>query len=550
MGAVDSEIVVVGAGPTGLTLACRLLHLGVPCTVIDKEPEPTRWSRAIGMSPRSLEVFDQFGAAEELVERGLPCTVANFYSRGRRVGRLRLSRLRATRYRFMLALMQSATEEVLQRHLLRLGGSIERGVRLTGLRQTPAGDRVTLELQGPSVTRSLTARWVVGADGAHSAVRRLAGIAFTGVGASGSFVNVDAELGAGPAAGEGHYYFSRAGIAVVIPLADGHYRVTASLRDAPGDAVGDAPGATTGGDLGLEAFETIVAERAGARLRVGRLRDSGWGISRFEVHKRIASRFRAGRCLLVGDAAHLYGPVGGQGMNGGIQDAQNLAWKLALVAGGDAGERLLDTYEQERRRTAGRVLHAVERLTRMALLRDPLTTTVRDTVMRVGTATGALDRRIAPEIGQFDVAYGRGAGAWRRGRGARALGRRIPDTPLSREGEPTTLFALLRERPFTLLGLALTPAHDSAWSALGARVRALHGDTVALFRVCDHPSAQATALADGDGELHRYLAARRPTLCVLRGDGHVAHVCSFHQASTLLGCLSENYALRPRVRSL
>jgi 2-polyprenyl-6-methoxyphenol hydroxylase-like FAD-dependent oxidoreductase len=542
MSAADSEIVVVGAGPTGLTLACRLQHLGVPCRVIDKEPEPTGWSRAIGVSPRSLEVFDQFGAAEDLVERGLPCTVANFYSRGRRVGRLRLSRLRATRYRFMLALIQSATEEVLQRHLLRLGGSIERGVRLTGLRQAPGDDRVTLELQGASVTRSLTARWVVGADGAHSAVRRLAGIAFTGAGASGSFVNVDAELGAGPAVGEGHYYFSRAGIAVVIPLADGHYRVTASLREAPGTAAED--------DFSLATFEALVAERVGARLQVGELRDSGWGISRFQVHKRIASRFRAGRCLLAGDAAHLYGPVGGQGMNGGIQDAHNLAWKLALVAGGDAGERLLDTYDEERRRTAGRVLHAVERLTRMALLRDPLTRSIRDSVMRFGTATGALDRKIAPEIGQFDVAYARGAGVWRRGRSARALGRRIPDTLLSRESEPTTLFALLRERPFTLLGLALTPAHDSAWYALQARVRELHGDTIALFRVCNDAFAKEAELTDGNGELHRYLAAHKPTLCVLRGDGHVAHVCRLHQAPALLGHLSENYALRSLARSL
>jgi hypothetical protein len=325
----------------------------------------------------------------------------------------------------------------------------------------------------------------------------------------------------------------------VIPLADGHYRVTASLREVPDPA---------GGEIGLAAFEAIVAERVGGPLQVGQLRDSGWGIARFQVHKRIASRFRAGRCLLAGDAAHLYGPVGGQGMNGGIQDAQNLAWKLALVAGGDAGERLLDTYEEERRRTAGRVLHAVERLSRMALLSDPLTTGMRDAVMRFGTATGALDRKIAPEIGQFDVAYA--SRVWRRGRGARALGRRIPDTALSREGEPTTLFALLRERPFTLLGLALTPAHESAWDALQARIRGLHGDTVAFFRVCNDPLASKAELADGDGELHRYLGARNPTLCVLRGDGHVAHVCNLSHASGLLGHLSEDYALRSRARSL
>ena len=197
----EPEIVVVGAGPTGLTLACQLLRQGTSCRIVDMAPEATTRSRAIGVSARSLEVLDEFGAADELVAQGLPSSEAIFYSNGRPVGRLTASATHNTKFPFLLAVPQSVTERVLEAHLERLGGAVERGVQLQGLRQDAA--RAELDLEGPAGTQTAVARWVVGADGSHSVVRKAAGFDFAGDATGRVFANVDAHLDNGPQAGVG-----------------------------------------------------------------------------------------------------------------------------------------------------------------------------------------------------------------------------------------------------------------------------------------------------------------------------------------------------------
>jgi 2-polyprenyl-6-methoxyphenol hydroxylase-like FAD-dependent oxidoreductase len=214
----DAEIAIVGAGPTGLTLACQLLRRGVACRVFDQATEASERSRAIGVSARSLEVLDEFGAAADLVKLGVPCGVANFYSSGKWIGRVSASAARDTRYPFMLAVPQNVTESVLEQHLTRLGGAVERGMRLRGLSQQTDG--VSLVLDGPDGEHTVRAQWVVGADGAHSTVRELAGIDVVSRATNEVYVNVDARVSDGPAAGEGHYYFSPGALTVIVPLAE------------------------------------------------------------------------------------------------------------------------------------------------------------------------------------------------------------------------------------------------------------------------------------------------------------------------------------------
>jgi 2-polyprenyl-6-methoxyphenol hydroxylase-like FAD-dependent oxidoreductase len=211
-----TDIVIVGAGPTGLTLACQLLRHGVACRLIDAAPHASNRSRALGMSARSLEVLDEFGAAAELVERGVRCGVANFNSRGRRIGYVTASSAKNTRFPFMLAVPQSDTEAVLENQLNRLGGTVERGVRLVGLRQDDTG--VDLELAGAPSAR---AGWVVGADGERSTVRTSTGIPYTPTDTGKVFVNVDAYVDDGPPMGAGHYYFSAGAMTVLVGIADG-----------------------------------------------------------------------------------------------------------------------------------------------------------------------------------------------------------------------------------------------------------------------------------------------------------------------------------------
>jgi 2-polyprenyl-6-methoxyphenol hydroxylase-like FAD-dependent oxidoreductase len=508
------QVVVVGAGPTGLTLACLLQLAGTPCRVVDAGPATTR-SRAIGVSARSLEVLHRIGAADRLVERGLPSRAAVFYAGGRPVGRLSPATTRDTRFPFLLAVPQSDTEAVLEARLAELGGAVERGVRLTGLQPGTGADPVSLTLESAAGPERVEAAWVVGADGSHSVVRRDAGIPFSGGATGRVFANVDATLDDGPEPGVGHYFFAPGGMLVIAPLPAGVYRLTASL--APEEA---------GRELTLADMQQLVDERGRPGITVRSLRDAGWGVARVTIQVRMADAFRSGRCLLAGDAAHIYGPTGAQGMNAGIQDAHALAWRLALVAAGRAPDRLLDGYAAERRAVAHGVRHHVEQQTAMATLRARPAIAARNALLRVATRTGVLDRALVPRINQLDVAYEAG-----RRRRPRAVGRRVPDVPLG----GGTLYDQLAERPFAVLAAGAAAADREQLAALaGTLHRKGLGDLVAVREV-RRAGDPGDGPVDETGRLHRFLGARRTaTVALVRPDGHVAALVPLSRADTLV----------------
>jgi 2-polyprenyl-6-methoxyphenol hydroxylase-like FAD-dependent oxidoreductase len=501
-------IVVVGAGPTGLTLACLLLRRGAPCRVIDAGAEATQRSRAIGVSARSLEVLDELGIAERLVDLGLPSREAIFYSAGRPVGRLTASATRDTRFPFLLAVPQSATEAVLEARLVELGGRVERGVRLSELRDDDRSGTVSLTLESPDGSTAAEAAWVAGADGSHSVVRRDAGIDFVGDATGSVFANVDTLLANGPAPGVGHYFFSPQGMLVIAPLPDDIYRVTASISAAEAD-----------GPLTLDDVQGFVTGRGARDVEVRELRDAGWGVARIPIQTRVASRFRAGRCLLAGDAAHIYGPTGAQGMNGGIQDAQALAWRLALVSTGRAPDTVLDGYARERRAVATVTLHHVEQQTRLATARSRWAAGARDGFLGVASRTGLLDRALAPRINQFDVRYRDPTSVPRRT--DRATGRRVPNVALTGpDGGSTTLFAVLAEHWLTVLVTGARPSDAAQVRSLAGRLAERHGDMVGLVTIGAH-AAGGTGLVDRDRRLHRFLGSA-PGASLIRPDHHVA----------------------------
>ena len=502
----SSDVLVVGAGPTGLTLACLLWQGGVRCRVVDARPGPTDRSRAIGVSARSLEVLDGLGVADRLIERGLPNRTAIFYSRHRPMGRLTTRLTRDTRFPFLLAVPQAATEDVLLTRLAELGGTVERSTAVRSVE--PGPDSVRVHLDTPDGRRDTRAGWVVGADGAHSVVRRDTGIAFEGDATGKVFANVDARLDNGPTPGVGHYFFTPEGMLVIAPLPDGVYRVTASISPDEADR-----------GLTIADVQELVDRRGLPGIGVRTLLDSGWGIARIRIQARIASRFRSGRCLLAGDAAHIYGPTGAQGMNGGIQDAHNLAWKLRLVLAGRAGPGLLDSYEAERRAVAHQVLHHVEQQTQLATLRPAAAVTARDAFLRLATKAGLVDRAMAPAINQLDVAYPlAGPRPSRLHRAGRAVGRRVPDVTLD---GGTRLFELLGTAPFSLLAVCATPADEAAVSALAAALQGRpYADLVGL-----HVIPRTGPGADRAGTLHGLLGASKAgALGLVRADQHLAAV--------------------------
>jgi len=525
------EVLVVGAGPTGLTLACLLWQSGIRCRVVDAAPAATDRSRAIGVSARSLEVLDGLGIADRLIAHGVPSRTALFYStRHRTVGRLSTTLARDTRFAFLLAVPQFATEEVLETRLVELGGAVERSVRLREL--TNGADAVSVVLETPDGVRHEQAAWVVGADGAHSAVRRAVDIPFEGDATGKIFANVDALLDNGPTPGTGHYFFTPEGMLVIAPLPDEVYRVTASISPEEADR-----------DLTLADVQEFIDRRGLPGITVRSMRDAGWGIARIRIQARIAAAFRAGRCLLAGDAAHIYGPTGAQGMNAGIQDAHNLAWKLGLVVTGRAGDWLLDTYASERRQIAVGVLHHVEQQTRMATVRPAAAVAARDALLRVATKTGMTDRKMAPTLNQLDVAYrpvpgltDPAPGRWRRA--GRAVGRRVPDVALTGAGGDSRLFEVLAGSPLTLLAVCAALADEAKAGALATALRDRpYEDLVALHQIWpgDRPGA---GFSDPAGTLHRLLGApRKGVVALVRGDQHLAGVAPLASPAGLLGLL-------------
>jgi 2-polyprenyl-6-methoxyphenol hydroxylase-like FAD-dependent oxidoreductase len=510
----DQPILVVGAGPSGLTMACELFRLGIGCRIIDAAPLTEKGSRAIGVSARSLEVLDAFGAAEPLVAKGLRSTSAVFYSQRAPIGRVSASSVRDTRFPFMLTVPQPETERVLGERLAALGGAVQREVELRELIQEPDGRSVTVVLgHADGRVETVNTPWLIGADGAHSAVRKLSGISFTGEDAKDTFVIVDVLADGGPPVGEGHYYFHPDGLSLVAPLPDGAYRLAAT---ADRDEVQ--------GELTLDRVQRLFSRRIDPAIRIKRLRNAGWGVATTQVRPRMANTFRAGRCLIAGDAAHLFGPVGGQGMNGAIQDVQNLAWKLALVSLGAADEALLDTYEAERLPAAHVAMAAASSQTRLGTLKPWFGRTVRDLALRLGTRTGKLNARIVPSLTQLTTTYP--ANDYLRGSALPGVGQRIPDTETGDEG---TLFDVLRRSWFTVL--VLGAGSEQPTQRLADAVAALES----------HPAVTTQVVAlrrDRAVRLHELLDVREPTAYLVRPDGYVAMAGPLADTSSIVAALA------------
>lgn len=343
----DTDVLVIGAGPTGLTLAASLVSKGISTTLVDRQVEGANTSRAGVVNARSLEVLEPLDVARRLVKEGVQAPVFTIRDRARTLIQIDFSAL-PTEYPYSLMVPQSTTERLLLERLVELGGTVIRPKTLTSVTQDAEGATATFD--DGTVIR---ARYVIGADGIHSTVREAARIGFDGGQYEESFVLADVHLTGDVPADEVLLFWATAGLTVVAPLPGGEvYRVVAPVADAPEEP-------------STQFVQDILDERGlgAGRMVVG---DVVWG-SRFRIHHRVADTYRAGRLLLAGDAAHVHSPAGGQGMNLGIQDAVALSEALAgVLAGGP--DSLLDEYSAARRPIAQGVVSLTDRLTRLATL--------------------------------------------------------------------------------------------------------------------------------------------------------------------------------------
>jgi 2-polyprenyl-6-methoxyphenol hydroxylase-like FAD-dependent oxidoreductase len=345
----DVPVLIVGAGPTGLVLALWLTKLGVRVRIIDKTAEPGTTSRALAVQARTLEFYRQVEIAHAVVEGGVKIAGVNLWVRGAKAARVPLQNIgeSVTPFPFALVFPQDAHERLLIERLDGLGIKVERRTELARFEQHREGVRATVKRPDGS-EEICEAAYLAGCDGAHSTVREGLGIGFPGGTYSGLFYVADVEA-SGPATdSELHADLDESELLLVFPMkGKGAIRLVGSVRDAPGSDDREL----TFDDVGTRAIEHL-------KLTIAKV---NW-FSTYRVHHRVAHRFREGRAFLLGDAAHIHSPVGGQGMNTGIGDAVNLAWKIASVLNTSAPNNLLDTYELERIGFARRLVATTDRV--------------------------------------------------------------------------------------------------------------------------------------------------------------------------------------------
>jgi 2-polyprenyl-6-methoxyphenol hydroxylase-like FAD-dependent oxidoreductase len=383
----EVEVAVVGAGPAGLTLAGMLSGYGIRTGLLDGAAGPARHSRAAVVHARTLETLEPMDIVDEMLGGGVVVPHFGVRDRDRLLLGVDFDGL-PTAHPYTLMLPQDRTEHILLGALRERGGQVLWGHEVVGLRQD-AG-RVEMVVRGARGERRVRARYVVGCDGGHSFVRGALGIPFQGDSYPQSFVLADVRMGWALPGDEVQLFFSPEGLVVVAPLPQGHHRVVATVDEAPAEP-------------SLSDVQALLDAR-GPRAQRPRVEEVVWS-SRFRVQHRVATRFREGGVFLCGDAAHVHSPAGGQGMNTGIQDAANLAWKLALVVRGRAPGSLLDSYERERRPVAKGVVSTTDRLTRLATVRSPLLRRLRNTLIPIAGRAGRLPGRLAKNLSELDVAY-------------------------------------------------------------------------------------------------------------------------------------------------
>jgi 2-polyprenyl-6-methoxyphenol hydroxylase-like FAD-dependent oxidoreductase len=416
---------IIGAGPTGLALASELALAGVQCRILERRDTESNLTRAFGVHARTLELLDMRGEADKLVPQGVQVPEVR-PKLGRRPLRLSL-RHPDSRFPFVLIVAQARTEQLLAERAKALGVEVVHGAEVVDLRQDDTGVEVVVD--GPDGRRTERADYVVGCDGARSAVRRLIGVGFVGASYDTHILLADVRLAEELPTAIGAW-LSKRGIALIPPFGDGWYRAVIWDRDRQ-DVPLDEP-------LGVDEVRDSLRAIAGTDFG---LREMRWS-TRFLSERRQADHYRVGRVFIAGDAAHVHSPLGALGMNTGIQDAMNLGWKIAAAMHGWAPSWLLDSYETERHPVGREALLVTDLLQRLTLASGPVRA-LRPLVARLALSLPPVRRALRRRLAGLSIAYPP------RGRRPehRWIGRRAPDLTLG----DSRLYEHMRRGTFTLL---------------------------------------------------------------------------------------------------
>lgn len=519
-------------------MATALTHHGVECRLIEKTPAPNDKSKALVVWCRTLELLDGIGLASEFVQTGLKLSGGSIYANGERVVHLNLLS-DESRYGFPLMIPQNLTEKLLTEHLGSKGIPIERQVELVTFQENAESVLCTLQ-HLDSRMEQVETPYLIGCDGAHSIVRHTLGLEFTGHAEPNDWMLADVHVEGPIAKDEVSIFWHEHGVLAFFPIDQNRFRV---MSDA-----GPASDHVLPTELTLSHMQTLVDEKGPSGVT---LSNQIW-LSYFRINERKVTDYRKGRAILAGDAAHIHSPAGGQGMNTGMQDAFNLAWKLNLILKGQGrAEPLLESYSIERGNVGDLVLKNAERFTTLATLRSPIAQWLRNHIAPILGSFQAVQERIRDNWFELSINYRHSplSGCSRSVPIAALLaGNRLCDTQVvsTSDGHQTNLFTVISSTQHTLL---LLPVSKSSETIL--QLQKISADLVEAFPdvfkthiVAEEghetpigPQVIPTWI-DVDSQLHKKLNATSPTIVVVRPDAYIGYICLADDYQDLIEHLS------------
>jgi 2-polyprenyl-6-methoxyphenol hydroxylase-like FAD-dependent oxidoreductase len=530
-----TTVLIVGAGPVGLSMAVELARRSIEFRILDKTDSPSNISKALAVHARTLELFEDMNVFDEFISKGHITHGFNIYNKNDRIVHVSFDEL-VCPHPYIVMLPQSETEAILARRLEQFGGRVERSHELIAIEQN--ADSVRATIKTPSGEEEIEAAWLVACDGSHSFVRKALNLKFQGSQYDEIFGAVDASLDTHLAHDEVNTFLAEDGVLALFPLPENRWRILYDLKQGDLRDKDDKPT--------LEEAQTVMNTRG-----IGAAISNPTWFAYFRINKRQIDSYRTDRVFLAGDAAHIHSPMGGVGMNTGIHDAVNLAWKLDLVIRGVASEKLLDSYHEERHPIAKDVLFGTDMAMKVATLRNPVSEVLRKRMLPVLLSQEVIQQRLTKTGSLIAVNY-RGSkivGEHRAGffeaaaenpsiserfefaNGPKA-GDRAPDgqVKLKFNGDSCRFFDLIRDTRHKLVmfdGFDCSSAGYQNLADIAAKAQQKYGNLMSVFTVSPQPAVPdelnsvCTYINDQEMELHRCYGANSECLYLIRPDGYI-----------------------------
>lgn len=506
------DVLVIGAGPTGMMMAAEAARYCLSCRIIDKRISYEDESRAVAIQARTLEIFDQLGIAQSFLDQGIKIKAGNLFSQKRRLAHFSFAHLESP-FPFVLSLEQAKTERILGDYIASFGIKIERQMEYIHLEQKEEIVNVFVRHMSSGKEEQIEASWVIGCDGAHSEVRKTLHLFFEGRAFADVFSLADVHVHWPFPHDEVIAFLHAKGVLAALPLPDtNRYRLVFQLKRCrdllkkekplPHGKVSDS----IVKEPTLEEVERLLQEYAGSDIRVT---DPVW-MANFHINSRMTNTYRVGRVFLAGDAAHIHSPVGGQGMNTGLQDAFNLAWKLAFVHQKKAPVSLLDTYNIERHGFGKKLLQATQRASFFATLHNPFAIFLRNIAINTLMHIPAFQAFLIRILSQTAFCYPKSSIV------VGIKGKRAPNISLFFKGSPIDLYSILRNSKTFYLLLFCGYKNQNL-----TKIAEYFASTLAIPILIAYGKDSIENYCDPSGDAHQIYQAKFPTICLIRPDGYI-----------------------------